>query len=108
MLLPAHRASDAISGKFSYQQAAHCDIVGQLSTNRLYCHALIGDKKMSQVCEICGKHPVAGRSISHSHRVSNRVFRPNVQKITIRDTKGKVRKARVCTSCMKAGKVERA
>ena len=63
---------------------------------------------MSQVCEICGKHPVAGRSISHSHRVSNRVFRPNVQKITIRDQKGKVRKAHVCTSCMKAGKVERA
>ena len=63
---------------------------------------------MSQVCEICGKHPVAGRSISHSHRVSNRVFRPNVQKITIKDSKGHVRKARVCTRCMKAGKVERA
>ncbi|MCI8305531.1 MAG: 50S ribosomal protein L28, partial [Enterorhabdus sp.] len=25
---------------------------------------------MSKVCEVCGKHPVAGRSISHSHRVS--------------------------------------
>ena len=29
---------------------------------------------MSKVCEVCGKTPVAGRSISHSHRVSNRVF----------------------------------
>ena len=63
---------------------------------------------MSKVCEICGKHPVAGRSISHSHKVTNRVFRPNVQKITIRDDKGQVRKANVCTSCMKAGKVDRA
>ena len=63
---------------------------------------------MSKVCEFCGKHPVAGRSISHSHRVSNRVFRPNVQKITIKDKSGHVRKANVCTSCMKAGKVERA
>ncbi len=63
---------------------------------------------MSQVCEICGKHPTAGRSVSHSHRVSNRMFRPNVQKITIRDDKGRVRRAHVCTSCMKAGKVERA
>ena len=63
---------------------------------------------MSRVCEICGKHPVAGRNVSHSHRVTKRVFRPNVQKITIREKNGHVRKARVCTSCMKAGKVERA
>lgn len=63
---------------------------------------------MSKVCEICGKHPVTGRNVSHSHKVSNRVFRPNIQKVTIRDTKGHVRKANVCASCMKAGKVERA
>ncbi len=50
---------------------------------------------MSKVCEVCGKHPVAGRSISHSHRVSNRMFRPNIQKITIRDAKGHVRRANV-------------
>lgn len=63
---------------------------------------------MSRVCEICGKHPAAGRNVSHSHRVTNRMFIPNVQKITIKDSKGRVRKARVCTRCMKAGKVERA
>ncbi|MCI9128962.1 MAG: 50S ribosomal protein L28 [Eggerthellaceae bacterium] len=63
---------------------------------------------MSQVCEICGKKPSFGHNVSHSHRVTNRVFRPNVQKITIKDSKGHVRKAKVCTRCMKAGKVERA
>ena len=63
---------------------------------------------MSKVCEVCGKHPVAGRNVSHSHRVTNRVFRPNIQKITIKDKEGRVRKANVSTSCMKAGKVERA
>ncbi len=63
---------------------------------------------MSQVCDICGKHPVAGRNVSHSHRVTNRTFRPNVHKITIRDAKGRVKKAHVCTRCMKAGKVDRA
>ncbi|MGI6105087.1 MAG: 50S ribosomal protein L28 [Raoultibacter sp.] len=62
---------------------------------------------MSQVCEICGKSPVAGRNVSHSHRVSNRVFRPNVQKVTIK-LNGKVKQANVCTKCMKAGKIERA
>ena len=63
---------------------------------------------MSKVCEVCGKAPAAGRSISHSHRVTNRWFEPNIQKVTIKDKNGNVRKANVCTKCMKAGKVERA
>lgn len=63
---------------------------------------------MSKVCEVCGKHPGGGRNVSHSHRVTNRVFRPNIQKVTIKDAKGHVRKANVCTSCLKAGKVTRA
>lgn len=61
---------------------------------------------MSKICEVCGKAPSFGRSVSHSHRVTNRMFRPNIQKVTIRDEKGRVRKANVCTSCMKAGKVD--
>ena len=48
---------------------------------------------MSKVCEICGKAPVAGRSTSHSHRVSNRTFRPNIQKITVK-VDGKVKRAK--------------
>lgn len=63
---------------------------------------------MSKVCEVCGKAPSAGRSISHSHRVSNRTFRPNIQKVSIKESNGNVRKANVCTRCIKAGKVERA
>lgn len=61
---------------------------------------------MSKVCAICGKSPAAGHKVSHSHRVSNRVFRPNVQKVNIR-LKGKVQRANVCTRCIKAGKIER-
>lgn len=63
---------------------------------------------MSKVCEICGKAPGAGRSVSHSHRVSNRTFAPNIQRISIKDSKGHVRKANVCTRCIKAGKVTKA
>ena len=63
---------------------------------------------MSKICEVCGKAPSAGRNISNSHRVTNRWFRPNIQKVTIKDKEGHVRKANVCTKCMKAGKVERA
>lgn len=62
---------------------------------------------MSKVCAICGKAPSFGRSVSHSHRVTNRVFRPNVQKVTIK-LNGKVKRVNVCSKCIKAGKVERA
>ena len=58
---------------------------------------------MSQVCEICGKHPVAGRSISHSHRVTNRTFRPNIQKVSV-VVDGKSRKI----SCSHRGRLDAA
>lgn len=63
---------------------------------------------MSKVCEVCGKGPQAGRNVSHSHRVTNRIFRPNIQRVSIKESNGHVRKANVCTKCLKAGKVTRA
>lgn len=62
---------------------------------------------MARVCTLCGKHPVAGRNVSHSHRVTNRVFCPNIQKVTA-VIDGSVKRISVCTKCMKAGKVTRA
>ncbi len=38
---------------------------------------------MSKVCSVCGKSPAAGRNVSHSHRVTNRLFRPNIQKVNV-------------------------
>ncbi|MBQ6453592.1 MAG: 50S ribosomal protein L28 [Coriobacteriales bacterium] len=61
---------------------------------------------MSKVCSICGKHPAAGRNVSHSHRVTNRIYRPNIQKITIMKD-GHLQKANVCTQCIRSGKVAR-
>lgn len=63
---------------------------------------------MSKVCEICGKAPSTGNNVSHSHRKTKRVFRPNIQKVSIKEANGHVRKANVCTSCLKADKVTRA
>ena len=63
--------------------------------------------EMSKVCEICGKKPSTGHNVSHSHRVTNRTFSPNIQKVTVK-IDGHVRKANICTKCLKAGKVERA
>jgi large subunit ribosomal protein L28 len=62
---------------------------------------------MSQVCSVCGKAPAAGRNVSHSHRVTNRIIRPNIQRVhALID--GTVKQVNVCTKCMKAGKVTRA
>jgi large subunit ribosomal protein L28 len=61
---------------------------------------------MSKVCSICGKRPTVGRNVSHSHRVTARTFYPNVQRISI-VVDGSVKKANVCTKCIKAGKVTR-
>ena len=62
---------------------------------------------MSKVCDICGKHAVAGRSISHSHRTVIRKFKPNIQRVTVVEPNGHKHKANVCTKCLKAGKVVR-
>lgn len=62
---------------------------------------------MSQVCTVCGKHPSAGRNVSHSHRVTNRVVRPNIQRVRA-VVDGAVKRINVCTQCMKSGKITRA
>jgi large subunit ribosomal protein L28 len=61
---------------------------------------------MSKVCSVCGKAPAAGRNVSHSHRVTNRIIRPNIQRVhAVVD--GTVKQINVCTKCMKAGKIVR-
>lgn len=72
---------------------------------------------MSKQCYVCGKKPIAGRSIVRRGMakkkggvgkkitgVSKRVFYPNLQKvkILIDDLRKTIR---VCTKCLKAGKL---
>jgi large subunit ribosomal protein L28 len=61
---------------------------------------------VASVCEICGKGPGFGNNVSFSHRRTPRRWNPNIQ---IRRTTvgGNSRRIRVCTSCIKAGKVTR-
>lgn len=61
---------------------------------------------MSKVCEFCGKHAVAGRSISHSNRTVQRKFRPNIQRVNC-VVEGTKKKLNVCTGCLKSGKIAR-
>lgn len=59
---------------------------------------------MAQVCEICGKRPQTGHNVSHSNRKSSRVWNPNLQR-TRALVNGAVRRVRVCTRCIRSGRV---
>ena len=62
---------------------------------------------MAKRCEICGKGPVVGRNISHAHNVSARRFEPNLQRVRAM-INGGVKRLRVCTRCLRSGKVVKA
>ncbi len=59
---------------------------------------------MSRACDICGKGPQFGHNVSHAHNLTKRRFNPNLRTVRARH-QGKVTNLRVCTRCIKAGKV---
>ncbi len=59
---------------------------------------------MSWRCEICGKGPSVGNNVSHANNRTKRRWLPNVQKVRA-VVNGQVKRIRVCTKCLKAGKV---
>jgi large subunit ribosomal protein L28 len=63
---------------------------------------------MSKKCEICGKGQVSGNNVSHSMRHTRRKWNANIQKVRVVDENGTVRRANVCTRCMRSGLVNRA
>ncbi len=55
---------------------------------------------MSQRCDICGKAPQYGHSVSFSKRATNRRFMPNVAKREV-VYKGARQRLMVCTNCLR-------
>ena len=59
---------------------------------------------MAMRCALCGKGPQFGSRVSHAHNVTNRRFNPNLRPVrTV--VNGTHRKLRVCTRCLRSGKV---
>ena len=58
-------------------------------------------------CEFCDKGVVFGIQVSHSHRRSNRPWKPNVKRVKA-IVKGTPTHVYVCTRCLRSGKVTRA
>lgn len=62
---------------------------------------------MARVCEICGKGPRSGNRVSHAHNLTKRKWYPNLQRVhAIID--GVRKRIRVCTRCIRSGKVVKA
>ncbi|MBD3320031.1 MAG: 50S ribosomal protein L28 [Chitinivibrionales bacterium] len=55
---------------------------------------------MSKVCDKCGKHPVAGKTVTHAHNVNKRTYYPNLRTIKINEG-GAIKKMKVCMRCLK-------
>ena len=63
---------------------------------------------MAAVCDVCGKGPGFGMSVSHSHRRTNRRWNPNIQTVRASLNGGNRKRMNAGTSCLTAGKVVRA
>ena len=63
---------------------------------------------MARVCETCGKKTIFGHNVSHAHNVTNRAWLPNLQRVRVKIPGGGTRRIRICTRCLRSGKVQKA
>ncbi len=62
---------------------------------------------MARRCELCGKGPLVGNNVSHANNKTKTRSLPNLRSVrAIVD--GAVRHVRVCSRCLKAGRIVKA
>ena len=59
---------------------------------------------MAASCDICGKGPLFGNNVSHAHNITRRRWNPNLRSVRA-VVNGARKRIRVCTSCLRSGKV---
>jgi large subunit ribosomal protein L28 len=75
---------------------------------------------MAQVCEVCGKKPQVGNSVTTRGRakhlggvgtkitgITKRKFRPNLQNVRVTTENGTHKTLRVCAQCIRSGAVQK-
>jgi len=70
-------------------------------------HAWKDSRVMARVCDVCGKGPQFGNTISHAHNVSKRRWNVNLRPVHAK-VGAATKHIRVCTSCLRSGKVVKA
>jgi len=58
-------------------------------------------------CEFCGKERQTGHQVSHSNIKTNRAWKPNIKRVHA-IIEGTPKTVKVCTRCLRSGKVQRA
>ena len=62
---------------------------------------------MAKVCCVCGKGKVSGNQVSHSNKHNKRTWAANLRNVRVVE-EGTPKRVKVCTRCLRSGKVERA
>ena len=62
---------------------------------------------MAMKCTLCGKGPSFGNVISHANNTRRRRWNPNLQRVRA-VVDGVRMRLRVCTSCIRSGRVTKA
>lgn len=62
---------------------------------------------MAKRCDICGKGPLVGNNVSHAHNLTRRRWLPNLQKVKVQLDNGAIKRMRVCSSCIRSGKIKK-
>ena len=63
---------------------------------------------MAKRCDVCGKGPQFGNNVSHANNRTRRRFNPNLQSIRVQVPQGGNTRKKVCTRCIKGGKIVKA
>lgn len=61
---------------------------------------------MAQRCEICGRGPLTGNTVSHAHNLRRRRWNVNLRRIRTR-VNGVQKRIRVCAACIRSGRVQK-
>ena len=62
---------------------------------------------MAKSCSVCNKGYIKGHKISHAHNVSNKRWKPNLQRVRVALPKGGAKRQWVCTSCIQKGAINK-
>ena len=61
---------------------------------------------MARACDVCGKGLQRGNKVSHAHNITKRRWNVNLQNVRA-VVNGATKRLKVCTGCIKSGKVQK-